>query len=279
MEDDLPGEPRGQEAATAVELDKKAVFGWSMFDFANSSFTTVMVTAFFSLYFMNEVVPASSDGTDRGPALWGLAVAISQAIVILSAPLLGALADFSGAKKKFLFATYLGCAALTIALGFFAQPGAVALTMALFIGANVCFSSGENFVSAFLPEIAPPHLIGRISGLAWGLGYVGGIGSLLLSVYLLSDAGLGEAGYPWVWVMIGFWFLLAGIPTFLFRQGAASEGADARGADAVDGGLSSTRTHPSRGASLQTAVPLSDHLHDLYLRSHGGDQFREQDCR
>ena len=85
-------EPETGGPGPTVELDKKAVFGWAMFDFANSSFTTVMITAFFSLYFMNEVVPASSDGTDRGPALWGLAVAISQTIVILTAPLLGALA-------------------------------------------------------------------------------------------------------------------------------------------------------------------------------------------
>jgi UMF1 family MFS transporter len=211
-------EPKPGRARPPFELDRKAVFGWTMFDFANSSFTTVMITAFFSLYFMNEVVPASAAGPDRGPALWGLAIAISQTIVILTAPLLGAQADFSGAKKKFLFATYLGCAGMTIALGYFAQPGAVAVSMALFIGANICFSSGENFISAFLPEIAPPQLIGRISGLAWGMGYIGGIGSLLLSVYLLSDAGLGEAGYPWVWVMIGLWFLLAGVPTFLFVE-------------------------------------------------------------
>jgi UMF1 family MFS transporter len=212
----LLNDPETGRPAPPFELDRKAVFGWAMFDFANSSFTTVMITAFFSLYFMNEVVPASSDGADRGPALWGLAVAISQTIVILTAPLLGGLADFSGAKKKFLFATYLGCAGMTIALGFFAQPGAVAVSMALFIGANICFSSGENLISAFLPEIAPADLMGRISGLAWGLGYLGGIGSLLLSVFLLSDGGMGEAGYPWVWISIGLWFLVAGVPTFLF---------------------------------------------------------------
>jgi UMF1 family MFS transporter len=203
-------------AEPEVKLDKKAVFGWAMFDFANSSFTTVMVTAFFSLYFMEQIVPASADGSDRGPALWGLAVAISQATVILTAPLLGALADFSGAKKKFLFFTYFGCAVLTLALGVFARPGAVVVSMVLFIGANICFSSGENLISAFLPEIAPTKLVGRISGLAWGLGYIGGIGALLLSVLILSDAGLGEGGYPWVWVMTGTWFLLAGLPTFLF---------------------------------------------------------------
>lgn len=201
-----------------VELDKKAVFGWAMFDFANSSFTTVMVTSFFSLYFMQQIVPASADGLDRGPALWGLAVAISQATVIVTAPVLGALADFSGAKKKFLFFTYFGCAALTLALGVFARPGAVVVSMVLFIGANISFSSGENLISAFLPEIAPTSLIGRISGLAWGLGYIGGIGALLLSVFILSDVGLGEDGYPWVWGMTGAWFLLAGLPTFLFLK-------------------------------------------------------------
>ncbi len=187
-----------------------------MFDFANSSFTTVMITAYFAVYFTEYVV--GPDGT--GLALWGTAIFASQFIVILTAPLLGALADFSGAKKRFLFVTYIGCAAGTILLGL-AGPGDIVLAMALFVAANVCFSSGENIISAFLPEIAPSNMMGRISAIAWGLGYFGGIGALLVAVVILKT--LGEGGYPWVWLMVGGWFLLAGIPTFLFvkerRQG------------------------------------------------------------
>src|SRR5262245_10170367 len=94
----------------SVPLDRKAVFGWAMFDFANSSFTTVMVTAYFSLYFQKVLVPPAPDGSiSHGSFLWGLAQSISQTLVILTAPLVGALADFSGSKKRFLFVTYIGC--------------------------------------------------------------------------------------------------------------------------------------------------------------------------
>lgn len=185
-----------------------------MFDFANSSFTTVMVTAYFPIYFMNQIVPAGADGsTDRGAFLWGLSLSISQTIVVLTAPLMGALADFTGSKKKFLFVTYLGCSLGAFALGF-VGPGDVALAMGIFIVANVLFSSGENFVSAFLPEIAPSHMMGRISGIAWGIGYFGGIGALLLSLFILKSTN--DEGYSIVWMMIGAWFLLGGLPTFIF---------------------------------------------------------------
>jgi len=196
-------------------LDRKAVFGWAMFDFANSSFTTVMVTAYFSLYFQKVLVPPGPDGSiSHGSYLWGLAQSISQIMVILTAPLVGALADFSGSKKKFLFITYVGCSLLTCALKL-VGPGDVLVGMSLFIVANVFYSSGENIVGAFLPEVSPPHLMGWISGLAWGLGYIGGIGSLVLAWGILKTLGT-ENGYPWVWVMIGLWFLVAGSPTFLF---------------------------------------------------------------
>lgn len=226
-------------------VDRKAVFGWTMFDFANSSFTTVMVTAFFSLYFQKHVVSEDWAGgariadllaklglagaaesvrgvTDWGSVLWGIAGGLGAGLVMVTAPLMGALADFSGAKKKFLFATYLGCGVGTFLLAFVARPGWVVPTVLLFVIANFCFLSGENFISAFLPEIAPPELMGRLSGIAWGCGYIGGIGSLVLSVAILGamgdvDPATGSlGGYPYVWAMIGAWFLLAGVPTFLF---------------------------------------------------------------
>ncbi len=194
----------------SVKLDKKAIFGWSMFDFANSSFTTVIVTAYFAIYFTDVLVPDSK----RGEALWGLCQTISQIIVLLTAPLVGALADFSGSKKKYLFITYIGCSILTMALGFL-TPGKVVIGMALYIVGNIFYSSGENIVGAFLPEIAPKEKMGFISGLSWGLGYIGGIGSLALAAFILHELG-ESAGYPFVWVMTGFWFLLSGIPTFMF---------------------------------------------------------------
>ncbi len=197
-----------------LRANKAEVFGWAMFDFANSSYTTVITTAFFTPYFVNQIVGGAKgdSGWQDGTFLRGVCESVSQGIVLLLAPLLGALADFSGAKKTFLQFTWLGCAIFTVALGAL-QPGDVVLAMILLICANICFASGENFISAFLPEIAPSASIGRISGLAWGIGYLGGIGSLLLAVLILNATD--ETGYRWVWVMTGFWFLFAGLPTFI----------------------------------------------------------------
>ena len=199
----------GENKKSPVTVDRKEIFGWSMFDFANSSFTTVILTAFFSVYFKDVIVGNS----DTGKMLWGIAIGISQAIVVLSAPLLGAVADFSGAKKKFLFVTYLLCSLATMALGLI-TPGHVIFAMSLFIVANVSYSSGENFVSAFLPEIAPPEMMGRISAIAWSLGYMGGLGALVASLGILSVTH-GE-GHRYIWLMVGLWFFLAGLPTFMF---------------------------------------------------------------
>src|SRR5262245_25529423 len=114
---------------TSSSIDRKAIFGWAMFDFANSSFTTVMVTAYFSVDFQKVLVlPDPSGSAARGSYLWGLAQSISQTIVIITAPFVGALADFSGAKKRFLFITYVGCSLLTCALKF-VGPGDVVMGM------------------------------------------------------------------------------------------------------------------------------------------------------
>lgn len=202
------------------QVDKREIFGWSMFDFANSAFTTVMVTSFFAIYFVGDVVgrPADADPDaalrwfEDGQVLWGISLSITKALVMISAPLLGAFADFSGAKKKFLLFFYLGCIALTASLGIVGE-GEVKLAMVLFILANFCFSSTEYFISAFLPEIAPSNLIGRISGLAWGLGYFGGIGALICSVVILE---VWDRPYSWVWIMVAAWFFVCGLPTFIF---------------------------------------------------------------
>lgn len=205
-----------EELSGSPAIRWKEVFGWAMFDFANSAFTTVMVTAFFGLYFQSVVVGGSPGSTAKdGEFMWGLSLSISQFIVIIFAPTIGAVADFSSSKKKFLFVTYLGCSLGTLSLGWVGS-GDVALAMTLFIIANVCFSSGENLVSAFLPEIAPQQWIGRISGFAWGLGYVGGVGALLGSVLILKY--FPENGYPMVWAFIGIWFLVGGAPTFIFLK-------------------------------------------------------------
>jgi len=185
-----------------------------MFDFANSSYTTIVVTVAFGNYFTKLVAPGP-----RGDALWGLAITLSNVAVMVLSVIVGAMADGAARKKAFLFASYLLCVAGTAGL-WFATPGRVALALALFMVSNIAFSLGENFTSSFLPELSTPDNIGRISGFGWGLGYVGGLLSLAVIVPLVSGDFVVEnlANLRLVWVVNAGFFLLAGVPTFLLLR-------------------------------------------------------------
>lgn len=205
-------------------VTRREIFGWAMFDFANSSYTTIIITVFFSVYFTKVVVAGpNADG------IWGLGIFITNLLVMLSSPLVGALADGSGRKKTFLLGSYVLCVGATAAL-FFATPGQIVLGLVLLVVSNVAFSFGENFAAAFLPEIATPEKIGRISAFGWGLGYFGGLVCLLLVRPLVAGLDLprevlvGAEGtgalfeLRMAWVVTAAFFLVAGLPTFLFLK-------------------------------------------------------------
>jgi MFS transporter, UMF1 family len=153
-----------------------------IYDFANSSFTTIIVTVIYSAYFMKVVVP---DNPALGTALWGRAISISMTLVAITAPIFGAVADFSRAKKRFLF---LNCYLTVIftALLYFVQRGDVFTGMLFFIIANFGFNSANVFYDAFLPEISSHEDMGKVSGMGWALGYVGGLISLVISLILVK---------------------------------------------------------------------------------------------
>jgi UMF1 family MFS transporter len=217
------------EHKPALRGSRREIFGWCMFDFANSSYTTIIITAVFSAYFIETVAgggePAALDGVDpapsggtRGDFLWGLSVFISLGMVLVTAPILGAIADFTAAKKRFLFLSYLACV-VTTALLFFVREGDIALGMTLFIISNFFYSMGENLVSGFLPDLAPPERMASLSGYAWALGYFGGLGSLLACRPLLEDH------LPWAFPVTAAFFLAGGIPTFVWVRERGSRQA------------------------------------------------------
>lgn len=185
-----------------------------MFDFANSSYTTVVVTVAFSVFFTRLIAAGP-----EADAWWGRGIFISNLIVVLLSPIVGAMADESGRKKLFLFATYLLCVGGTAAL-WFVEPGAIQLALVLFVISNVAFSFGENLTAAFLPELSTPSTVGRISGFGWGLGYFGGLASLLL-IKSRIDGGFTLENLPnlrMVWPLTALFFLVAALPTFLFLR-------------------------------------------------------------
>lgn len=190
---------------------RREIFGWAMFDFANSSYTTVIVTVAFSVYFTEQVAPAG-----RGDFFWGLGISISNLIVLVLSPIVGAIADDSGRKKLFLFATYLTCVIGT-ALLWLVTPGQVGLGLVLLVISFLGFSFGENLAGAFLPEISTPANIGRISGFGWGLGYFGGLACLVATQPLLDDE-TNLVHVRLAWVVTALFFFLAALPTFLFLR-------------------------------------------------------------
>ncbi len=186
----------------------KNIFGWIMYDFANSSFTTIIVTVIYSVYFKNVVVNQGELGT----ALWGRAVSISMLMVALSAPIFGAVADFSRAKKKFLFYNcYL--TVIFTALLYFVKAGDIFTGMLFFIIANFGFNSGNVFYNALLPDIVPREALGKVSGWGWAFGYVGGLVSLLLMLPLVHNKWISLT-FPTVAAFFGIF----AIPTFIMLK-------------------------------------------------------------
>jgi UMF1 family MFS transporter len=204
-------------SALAPGVRPAELWAWAMFDFANSSYTTIVVTAVFGAYFVSVV----ADGADWGTLAWTLALSASYALVMLTGPLLGAYADVHAAKKRLLLATTIGCVLGTAALSLVGR-GDLALAIALIVVSNYCFGTGENLIAAFLPEIAKGEAIGRVSGWGWALGYVGGLLSLgLCLLYLDWVAGRGvaiEAAVPGTMLITAALFGLASLPTFLLLR-------------------------------------------------------------
>ncbi len=167
-----------------------------MYDFANSGYTTVVLTAVFNAYFVGVV--AGGLGTGDATALWTTVVAVGNGIVLLTAPFVGAVADHRASKKPFLVVATILCVATTALLAL-AGPGEIVLAAALVIVSLVMFATGENLISAFLPELASEEDMGRVSGYAWGVGYLGGLLTLGLSLaYITWAQGRGQTAEDFV---------------------------------------------------------------------------------
>jgi MFS-type transporter involved in bile tolerance (Atg22 family) len=158
----------------------RSVWAWALYDFANSPFTTLVVTFVYSTYF-TQVIAADPI---RGTALWSRAVTATALTVALSSPLLGALADRGGYRKRFLLVATLICITATAAL-YRVLPGETLWALLLFVVANVAYELGTVFYNAYLPDIAAPGRMGRVSGWGWGLGYIGGLLALVAALLAL----------------------------------------------------------------------------------------------
>ncbi len=203
--------------ALGADVRPKEVWAWAMYDFANSGYTTVVITAVFSAYFVSVVAGKAVWATFA----WTAALSVSYALVMLTAPLIGAWADAHAAKKKLLAVSTIGCVVGT-ALLWYAGPGTLAVTLVLIVVSNYFFASGENLIAAFLPELADSEAMGRVSGWGWSIGYLGGLLSLgLCLAYITWAQGKGIPAtrfVPDTMLITAALFGLVSLPTFLFLR-------------------------------------------------------------
>ena len=165
-------------------VKKREVFAWAMYDFANSGYTTVVLTAVFNAYFVSVIAA----GAEWATFAWTATLAVSYIAVMIAGPLVGAYADQHAAKKRVLLIATIGCV-ITTALLYFTGPGSMLLAISCIIVSNFCYAIGENTTAAFLPELAKPEALGKVSGWGWAWGYVGGLVALGLCLLWMMGAG------------------------------------------------------------------------------------------
>jgi len=195
-------------------LPSRELRAWAMYDWANSAFATTIMAAVLPIYFVS-VAGADLPG-NRATNYWAYTSAASLLVIALASPLLGAMSDYLGARKRFLAAFMLLGASGTAAL-WFVERGDWALASMLFLVGNVGFAGSLVFNDALLPHIAPPEEVDRASAAGYALGYLGG--GILLIVNLLMIQMPGAFGFAdaaegtrWAFVTVGIWWAIFSIP-------------------------------------------------------------------
>ncbi len=193
---------------------KKHLISWTLFDFANSSYSAVIAAVVFPVYYTQFIV---GNEAGQGDLWWGRAISVSMAIVALSSPFLGGIADYGGFRKRFLF-LYTALSVAAIACLSTLHKGMILQGFVLAALANLGMEGGLVFYNSFLPRIAPPDYQGRVSAWGFGVGYAGSILSLVLALPLV------KAGYfPATWLMTAFFFSVFCTPALLFLPADGKE--------------------------------------------------------
>lgn len=192
--------------------DPRVIFGWALYDWANSAYITTFA-AIVAAFFTGVIVPDDGYGGYSGQTLWSAIISIGAIVLFLGMPVLGAIADYTSAKKKFLrfFAWFGAVATVVIA---FVPSGSVPLFLFVVVMTQIGFVAANVFYDGFLPDISTDETIDRVSSKGYALGYVGGGLYVLLAFVLIilsgddsltglsvetaSRIGIGGAGVWWV---------------------------------------------------------------------------------
>jgi UMF1 family MFS transporter len=259
-------------------ISKRATFSWCLYDWANTAFGTVIITFIYSVYFAKGIV---GDET-YGASLWAYAIGFSGLLIAFLSPVFGSVADHTGSRKPWILFFTLLCSACT-ALLYVGVPGSnsylVVIVLGLVVLANIGLEMGTVFYNAMLPDIANKQKIGRISGLAWAMGYIGGLCCLVVALFGL--VGLGDtpplidlpqedsenirATAP----LTALWLIVFSIPMFLFtpdqpRSGLSFKQALKKGLSSLKDTLTEVRQHKNLLTFLISSAIYRDGLNTLF---------------
>ena len=262
------------DEALALNPGRKPILAFCLFDVANSAFTTIVITFVFATYFASGV---AADPT-TGAAQWSLAMAVAGVAIAILSPIGGAIADQTGRRKPWLLGVSVMCVTATALLWFVRPtPDDVPLALVLAVISTVGFEVGMLFYNAMLPSVAPPQKLGRISGWAWGAGYIGGLLALTLALFGLVQAnpppfGLDREAAEHVRatsLLVAVWFTVFAVPLFLFvREPARSSLSLAttirQGLRQVANAASHMRRHRNVFRFLIAAMIYSDGVHTVF---------------
>ncbi len=248
----------------SVQEGRGGRFSWALYDWANSPFTTLVITFIFPAYFQQAVVKDAVSGQ----ALWGYAIAGSGLAVAILAPALGAIADASGPRKPWIFVFTWLCV-IGSAMLWLAEPSAawVWFSLGCVMIANIGFEFGIVFNNAMLPDIVPERRLGRLSGWAWGFGYAGGLAALVVALVVFiwpetAPLGLDKDAAEHVRIlgpMVGLWLAIFSVPLFLFTPDRPSRAIAVT--QAVRTGLADLRlTLATLPANRTIAIYLLAHM-------------------
>ncbi|MGO4122825.1 MFS transporter [Inquilinus sp. YAF38] len=215
-----------------------AIFGWCLYDWAMSAFNTVIGTFVFSVYFTKGIV----GDADHGAALWGVAVGSGGIVVALLSPVLGAVGDYGGRRKAWLAGCVAVAAVPTALLWFMAPDPSWIIPAMLLVGlASIAFEVSYVFYNVLLIDVAPPGMLGRVSGWGWGLGYFGGLVCLVIALFgligfggaapLLPLPAVESAGPRATGPLVALWWVVFALPLLLLvreRPGGTPIGAAIR---------------------------------------------------
>ncbi len=195
---------------------RAGTISWLLYDFGMAWFSMVVLTAYFILYFKEVIVGEKG----YGDFLWGVAISLAMAVSVLLSPLLGATADAIGKKKSFMVA-FAAMSILSTCLLYFTGPGQKVWAVFLVSAGYVGYTLAMTFYNAFLPDIAAPGSIEKLSGIGWGLGYIGGLAALICMAFMVPSVAGGKS----IVLLAGAVYAIFALPSFFILKDSPKESA------------------------------------------------------